>query len=311
MKQNRSMTLQGIIAVIPTPFTISEERVDTETIRRLVESSILDGADALGLFGAGGEFYKLSGSERRLILDTVVEVSKGKIPIVASVTEHATCLAVSEAKDFERNGANIINIFPPHFASPTLDSIISHILSIANAVNLPIMIQHAPRLTGFDIPVDVYKSISEDADRPLYIKVESEPTGPAITKIIESTNGKYKIVVGNAGIQMYEALIRKACAIMPGAATIRAYSMIYKAFTAGHEIEAFHLYQEMLPYINILGTDLERFILMEKIVLERRGILVNHIVRNPGASLDEVTMNLLIEQYERIKNVFHLDNPEY
>jgi 4-hydroxy-tetrahydrodipicolinate synthase len=299
-------TLKGIIAVLPTPFTPDGENIDIAAVKRLVEISVQDGANALGLFGAGGEFYKISNDEKKLILETVLESANGKLPIMATVTEHATCLAVREAREYEKMGVCAINIFPPHFASPPEMAIVSHILQVAETVETPIMIQHAPQLTGTDTTDDVYQLISRNTNRELYIKVESDPTGPAIKRLMDATDGKYNIVVGNAGIQMYEALIRNACAVMPGAATIRAYSMMYRAFSKGDDAEAFRLHNELLPYINVLGSDIERFVVMEKMILERRGVLDNHVSRNPNVAIDKATMELLFRQYDRINQIFHI-----
>jgi dihydrodipicolinate synthase/N-acetylneuraminate lyase len=299
-------TIKGIIAVLPTPFTPDEEDIDVVGLRRLVETAIKDGADALGLFGAGGEFYKLSEGEKKLILDTVLETVAGRLPILATVTAHATCLAGREAREYERMGVDVINIFPPHFASPSEESISNHMLHVADMVATPIMIQHAPQLTGMETADEVYQHICKETDRELYIKVESDPTGPAIKRLVDATDGKYHIVVGNAGIQMYEAFIRTACAVMPGAATIKAYSKMYRAFACGDEAEAFRLHNELLPYIYVLGTEIERFVVMEKMILERRGVLRNHVTRRPNVVLDEATVQLLFKQYERINQIFHI-----
>jgi 4-hydroxy-tetrahydrodipicolinate synthase len=298
--------IEGVIAVLPTPFTSDGENIDLGAVKRLVETSVQDGADALALFGAGGEFYKLSEPEKILLLQIVMDAAAGRLPVIATVTEHATCLAAHEAREYERMGVAAINIFPPHFASPSQEALTQHILRVSEAVSVPVMIQHAPQLTGTETADDVYRQICKGSDRELYIKVESDPTGPAIQRLKEATGGKYGIVVGNAGAQMYEALVRGACAVMPGAATIRAYSMIYRAFAQGDDAEAFRLFNEMLPYIHALGTGIERFIAMEKMILEHRGVLDNHVTRKPDAAPDEAAVRLLFKQYDRINAIFHI-----
>jgi len=298
--------LKGVIPVIPTPFIEDGSRVDYDGFARLVELAIEDGANAIALFGAGGEFYKLSGEEKKEILTIANNTCRQRVPLVVTVSSHATQHAAEEAEEAVKMGADVINIMPPSFGFPNNKMITEHVINVAKSVPVPVMIQYAPALTGGTISNETFAMISDHAQKELYIKVEASPTGEAITSIINSTEGKYNIVVGNGGECMYEALIRGTCAVMPGMAMLRPFCEIYKAFSEKDTDRAFELFNAFLPYIHLLLRNIEQFVAMEKIVLVERGIIGSYHCRQPNNYPDDITKQLLIKHYHYVKKRFAL-----
>src|SRR5699024_529563 len=181
-----SMTsLKGVIPILSAPFTADGSYIDIEGLKRIIRTAIDEGVHGLGLFGIGTEFYKLGSQEKEEMLEATVKECAGKIPVIVSVTSHATNLAVQEAIKVQEAGADVINIFPPHFMSPSPEDVIHHFKSIANNVDLPIIIQYAPEVTGEGISVDAFLEIQKGREQPVYVKAESVPSGPLITKLRE------------------------------------------------------------------------------------------------------------------------------
>lgn len=296
--------LKGVIPVLPTPFTDNGKYVDFGSVENLVDMAIREGAHALCLFAAGAEFYKLTWEEKKELYHRITITNRGRVPIIPTVSSHATTLAVREAIYYEKKGALALNIMPPSFAKPTQNMVAEHLIEIANAVNLPVMIQYAPALTGMYIAGDTLKKISKGGERELYIKLEALPTGPAITELKKQTSNAFQIIVGNGGECMYEALERGACAVMPGVALLQVYRMIYDAFEKNNQREAFELFNRFLPYIHLMQRDIESFVAMEKLVLKRRGILKNAVCRKPNHYPDSQTLKLLELHLEYIRKEF-------
>lgn len=297
-------TLKGIIPVIPTPFTDDGKYVDYGNFEDIVDMAIRDGAHGICLFAAGAEFYKLTMDERKELFQRALQANKGRVPIVATVSSHATVLAIREAAYYEKKGAAALNIMPPGFASPTPGMLANHLREIAEIVKIPVIIQYAPALNGMEIPVRTFEEISEQHSGELYIKLEASPTGPAITSLRNATRNKYDIIVGNGGECMYEALLRGACAVMPGAALIRPYRMIYDAFEKGEKEKAFDLFNKYLPHIHLMQRDIESFVALEKTILKRRGIMKNAVCRQPGNYPDGQTLALLEQHLDYVYKEF-------
>lgn len=296
--------LKGVIPVIPTPFTDDGKYVDYGNFEDIVDIAIRDGAHAICLFAAGAEFYKLTMDERKELFQRAIQANRGRVPIIATVSSHATVLAIREATYYEKKGAAALNIMPPSYASPTSGMLVNHLREISENVKIPIIIQYAPALNGMAISLQTFEEISEHHSGELYIKLEASPTGPAITALRTATNDKYDIIVGNGGECMYEALLRGACAVMPGAALIRPYRMIYDAFENGEKEKAFELFNKYLPHIHFMQRDIESFVALEKIILKRRGIMKNAVCRQPGNYPDKQTLSLLEQHLEYVYREF-------
>lgn len=298
--------LRGIIPVIPTPFTDNGQYVDYENFEKLIDMAVQDGAHALCLFAAGAEFYKLTMEERKELFLRAVRANKSKVPLIATVSSHATILALREALYYENKGADALNIMPPGFAAPSQSMLAQHLAEISSAVQIPMIIQYAPALNGMTIAADTFARISENRKQELYIKLEASPTGPAITDLRNAVGDQYDIIVGNGGECMFEALTRGACAVMPGAALIRPYRMIYDAFENGETELAFDLFNRYLPHIHLMQRDIESFIAMEKIILRKRGIMKNTVCRKPNNYPDTQTMALLDLHLDYVRREFSL-----
>lgn len=286
---------EGVFPVIPAPFTDSGSAIDYQIWEHLIEYAIDVGSSGIAIFGAGTEFYKLSTTEKQKMLQIAVKVCRKRVPVLVTISSHATTLAVKEAIQAVEDGADIINIFPPSFAAPTADAVIKHIMYIVEVVNVPIMIQYAPELTGQKLALQVFEQISEESNHDLLIKVEANPTGPTISAIHMATHGCYSMAVGNAGLYMYDALIRGARIIMPGLAMVERYISFYRCFITGNHNKAYREYVELLPYIVAIGQENEAFVALEKIVLNKKRLVTNTVCREPNRIPDNITVDIVLQ----------------
>ncbi len=286
----------GIIPVLPATFTDNGKEIDYEAWERVTEYTLSAGVMGVTLFGAGTEFYKLSSSEKTKMQSIAKAAcsASGKILLV-TVSSHATSLAIEEAKRAVAEGADIINIFPPSFAAPSNEAVLDHVVQVVTAVDVPVMIQYAPDLTGRPMDLNVFTEIAEKTKSELLIKVEASPIGPSISLINKITGGKYAMAVGNAGLYMHEALERGASLIMPGVAMVEAYVEYFNTYVAGQKAKAFELYKDLLPYIVAVGQDNEAFVKYEKTVLQKKGILSNNVCRAPSRWVDEQSIQLVFQ----------------
>ena len=299
--------LEGVFPVVPTPFSEDGGAVLYDRFAEVVEMCIREGASAIVLFGAGGEFYKLDAREKETLLQTALEVCGKQTPVIATVTQHATQHAVREAAHFAACGVAAVNLMPPSFGAPTPAMVREHILAVAAAVQMPLIIQYAPALTGGVLPAALFAEVAERAGGELYIKVEATPTGPAISAIEAATGGRYRMIIGNGGECLYEALCRGGAGVMPGAALVKPYCDIIRAFRGGEQEDAYRLYCDFLPYLHFIHRHIEEFVAMEKMILQRRGILQNHVCRKPDMVPDEVSAKLLMRHVDAVCRAFYPD----
>lgn len=297
------MKLEGILPVIPTPFK-TEGQIDIESFKRLLDLAIHEGVSGVCLFAAGAEFYKLSWEEKTELFEIAINHCKDRILVVATVSNHGTYHAIQEREYYEKRGADAINLMPPSFAAPSGTMIASHVIDVAKDAVVPLIIQYAPALLGFDLDREFFEKVGKSIN-DIYIKLEADPVGPVITSLIKTMGNDVKIITGNGGINMLESFQRGSCAVMPGVATLLPYVKIYEKFKSiGYE-GAIDLYNKFLPHMQFIQRDIECFVAMEKIILYKRGIIDNPMCRKPYNYPDELTKEILLQSYKEIKKIFY------
>jgi dihydrodipicolinate synthase/N-acetylneuraminate lyase len=138
---------RGVCPILATPFTDTGE-VDFRSLTPLTRGLHAWGAAAITMFGIASEYYKLTDDEKTRMVEVVLATAPAQMPVIVSVTAHATEIAVAEARRWQRMGAPFLMLLPPFFLKPGVQSLVSHIESVASAVTVPIIVQYAPEQTG-------------------------------------------------------------------------------------------------------------------------------------------------------------------
>ncbi|MDX9868748.1 MAG: dihydrodipicolinate synthase family protein [Kiritimatiellia bacterium] len=293
--------IRGICPIIATPFTERGE-VDYESMTGLLRTLARGGCHALTLFGIAGEYYKLSEDEmREMIALTVRECRAAGIPSIISITQHATELAVRQARYTEAAGAECLMLLPPFFLKPGGAALFRHIKTVCEAVSLPVMLQYAPEQTGVPIDPALLARLADEVPNLRYYKIECRPPGAYISRLLDLTQGRISVFIGNAGFQMIEGLDRGAVGVMPGCSLFDVYLRIYHAWGKGDRPEALRVHGELLAMLNHIRQDVEEIIFYEKRILMQRGIIRTEVCRNPSFLCDAEYDRLFEERFEAIR----------
>ena len=297
---NKLTEIKGICPIVAAPFTDNGE-VDYESLDKLVKHLLNGGCHAVTLFGIAGEYYKLSDDEREKMAQVTIKAAKevgGKT--IISVTDHSTEVAVKRAKQFEEMGADCLMLLPPFFLKPGAKYLYEHMKAIANAVDIPIMAQYAPEQTGVTIPPETFCKLEKECPNMIYYKIECKPAGPYVTNLMNLTDGKMKIFVGNAGFQLIECMDMGAIGAMPGCSMYDVYLDIYNHYVDGDREKAIQLHNKLLPMLNHIRQNVEQIISFEKRILKRRGIIASDYCRKPSYDTDEYFDRLFDEFYKEM-----------
>lgn len=138
------MRFKGIMPALVTPLD-ENERINTETLRRLMEELSAKGADGFYVGGATGEGLNLRPSERRVLTEAAVENSKkAKKPCIIQVASTDFETAVMLAKHAEESGADAISSTAPLFFAYSEDDVYGYYKRLAEAVHIPVMVYYNP-----------------------------------------------------------------------------------------------------------------------------------------------------------------------
>lgn len=296
--------IKGICPIIATPFTEDGE-VDYKSLENLVETLIHGGCHAVTLFGIAGEYYKLTDDEREQMVAVTVETAhKHGGKVIISVTDHATEVAVKRAFSFEQAGADCLMLLPPFFLKPGAGYLYEHMKAVAKAVHIPVMAQYAPEQTGVTITPETFCKLEKECPNVMYYKIECKPAGPYVTRLMELTDQRMKIFVGNAGFQMIECMDRGAIGAMPGCSLFDIYLDIYNNYMNGNRAKAIEIHNKLLPMLNHIRQNVEQIISFEKRILKRRGIIASDYCRKPSYDSDTYFDRLFDEFYESLEKEY-------
>jgi len=279
--------ISGIVPIVAAPFTGSG-MLDEDSFQSLVRHLLTTNASALTLFGLASEFYKLSDQDRARMQTLLLNETAGSNSVagIISITDHSWEVAVWRAHEAEAAGADALMILPPYFLSPGEEAILEHLKRVIGSVRLPVIVQYAPVQTGVQISPDVFLKLREDLPNADFIKVEAQPPGRYVSQLVERSQGRLKSLVGYAGVQMPDVLMRGAAGIQPGCSFTEVYVELWNRWRS--DIGGFQsLHEKLLPYINYWMQGVELIIKVEKMILKKRGIIASDYCRSPSYYLDD------------------------
>lgn len=143
----KKVEIKGIIPPILTPFN-DDESINVAELRKQVNRMIDAGCHGLFPFGTNGEGYILSGEEKKLILETVIDECNGRVPVYAGTGCVSTKETIAQSKMAMDAGADILSIIVPSFAAASQEELYTHYATVAAAVDMPIVLYNIPARTG-------------------------------------------------------------------------------------------------------------------------------------------------------------------
>src|SRR5437870_10607258 len=152
--------LEGIIAPMATPLS-RDEKIDDKTNLTLVDFLIDGGIDGLFPLGTSGEFALFNREERKKVLETVVDQTNGRVPVLAGVSDPSLENALAFAKDAQDAGADAIVATPPYYYTTCEEGLFGHFETIARKSGLPLLVYNIPEWTHLFVPPRVVQQLTE------------------------------------------------------------------------------------------------------------------------------------------------------
>lgn len=195
-------TISGSIVAIVTPMH-EDGRVDYAGMRRLVDTHVQEGTDAIVVVGTTGESPTVSVEEHHELIRCVVDQAAGRLPIIAGTGANSTAEAIELTEFAKAAGADAALSVVPYYNKPTQEGIYRHFRAIAEAVDMPVILYNVPGRTVADIG-------NETALRLAQI--------PNIVGIKDATGnidrGSELIARAPAGFSVYSGDDSSACALL-------------------------------------------------------------------------------------------------
>jgi 4-hydroxy-tetrahydrodipicolinate synthase len=286
------MPFQGVYSIIPTAFTDSGD-FDPSSQRRVVDLFIEKGANGLTALGVTGEVARLEEPERATVLDVVVKQAAGRVPVIAGTSADGTRTCITYTKQAKDLGAAAVMVSPPRAPKLNSNAVVAHYKALADAVDLPIIVQDYPPIAGFAMEPALLARIAKEIPAARTIKLEDPPTPFKTARILEAAGDTtVQIFGGLGGVFLLEELISGATGAMTGFAFPEILARIMTHWNAGERDAAADVFYRAVP---LMRFEFQEGIGMaiRKEVLRRRGALASAATRAPAGGLDAPTKQAL------------------
>jgi 4-hydroxy-tetrahydrodipicolinate synthase len=237
-------TFPGIIPAVVVPFA-EDDSIDVDALRANVTHLIDGGVHGLVVNGTMGEAGALSDDERGLVIDTVLGVADGRLPVTVGVSSASTAASRRYAEQARGAGAHGVMCLPPVLYRGTREELAAHFAAVAEASGLPVMAYNNPEASGQDLTPETIAELGAAVPAVVAVK-ECSGDARRIAELLGSSD--LEILVGGDDWAL-EGFAAGSTGWVSGVANVapRECVELFDAVNEGRLSEARELYQRLLP----------------------------------------------------------------
>ena len=242
----------GTFTALVTPFRNGE--VDVEALEGMVEFQIEHGVSGLVPCGTTGETPAMSEAEDRVVVETVVRVAAGRVPVVAGTGSNSTDMAIKYTKMAQEAGADGSLQVAPYYNKPTQEGLFRHFVAIAESTDLPLILYNIPGRTSVTISAETMARLAEV---PNIVGVkDSTLSMNMISDVISLCGEEFDVLSGDDPMTLPlislggVGVISVASNIAPGAVSDMVRALLEGDFERGRE-----LHYDLLPLFRALFVE--------------------------------------------------------
>ena len=152
--------ITGSLVAIVTPM-LEDGSLDYPRLRSLIDWHVAEGSDGIVIVGTTGESPTVDVDEHCELIRVAVEHAAGRLPVVAGTGANSTAEAVELARFAEQAGAAAHLSVVPYYNRPTQEGLYRHFRTIAESVELPLILYNVPGRTVADLANDTVLRLTE------------------------------------------------------------------------------------------------------------------------------------------------------
>ncbi len=154
------MKIKGSIAALVTPMN-EDTTVNYEKLKELLDYHLNNKTDGIVILGTTGESPTLSFAEEEKMVKFTIDYINHRMIVVVGSGSNETHLAMTRSKLFESYGADYLLVITPYYNKTNDKGMIKHFESIADSVNIPIILYNVPGRTGCSISLSALEVLSK------------------------------------------------------------------------------------------------------------------------------------------------------
>ncbi len=239
---------EGVFVPNVTPFKNGE--IDEDSLRRLVDYLIDNGATGLVPCGTTGESATLSHEEHIEVIRIVVDQTKGRVPVIAGVGTNDTRETIRIMESAEKIDCQGYLVVGPYYNRPSQEGIIEHYRAISDVTERPIIIYNIPARTGRNIEV---KTIAELSQIPNIVGIKDASGDINQTMNLIARTSNFSILSGEDHLLFCLCCLGGHGGIVASAHVLPdSFLGIYRNVKESNIEEARNLHYRLLPLVRVM-----------------------------------------------------------
>lgn len=197
--------IKGIIAAMQTAMH-EDGSINEKEIRKQINRQIDAGVDAVFCLGTNGEFYIMNEAEKIHVMEIFVDETAGRVPVYAGTGCISTKDTIALSKKAKEIGIDVLSVITPYFAAINQNELYQHYASLAESVDLPIVLYNIPARTGASLAPATVGRLAEKYTNILGIKDSSGNFNNILQYIDATKNLKFSVLSGNDALILWTLL---------------------------------------------------------------------------------------------------------
>lgn len=185
----------GAGVAIITPMN-QDGSINFDELGRIIDDQIANETDAIIICGTTGESSTMNTEEHLACIKYAVDKVAGRVPVVAGTGSNCTAESVHLSVEAEKLGADALLMVTPYYNKATQNGLYEYYKTVADAVNIPIIMYNVPSRTGTNILPETAVKIAKEVENVVAIKEASGNIGQ-VAKLAALADGCLDIYSGN------------------------------------------------------------------------------------------------------------------
>jgi len=244
----------GTGVALVTPFK-EDLSIDFTALSKLVEFNIANGVDYLVINGTTGESVTVSKEERQRIVDVIVTVNKGRVPLVLGLGGNNTSAVIAEILSSDLTHIDAVLSVAPYYSKPTQEGFYQHFKAIALASPKPIILYNVPGRTSKNMDSQTTLRLASDFNNIIAVK-EAGNNVQQYLELIKNKPKDFLIISGDDDLALNVVLAGASGVIsVIGQAFPKEFSTLIRLGLQGKNKEAYKLHYKLMDIISMIFSE--------------------------------------------------------
>lgn len=291
--------LTGVFPVAPTTFR-DDGSLDLASQDRVIDFLVDAGVDAVCVLANYSEQFSLTDAERDEIAERVLAYAAGRLPVIVTTSHFSARIAAERSRRAQELGAAMVMLMPPYHGatmSVPYDLVRAYFHTVAEAIDIPIMLQDAP-LSTTRLSAAELAALAREIPNITHVKAEMPGAADKLRAVIELAGPELPGPCdGEESVTLLPDLDAGAVGTMPSCAVPDVLVRVVRAYQAGDRDAAVELWEHYLPMIHFENRQCG--LRATKALMYEGGIITSESTRAPVPPLPPPVRAGLLEHAHR------------